>query len=86
VLSIVEVCVAKLARFSASDRGDIDAMIQAGQFTHELFVTRFQDAVTERTFDARADELHVYIERFHTVERDLFLCTAETEIELPSWV
>lgn len=85
VLGIVDVVVSKLARFSANDRSDIDAMISGGHVAHARFVERFRAAVDERIGDAREDQLPSIIDRFHTVERDMF-DVAETEIELPSWI
>lgn len=85
VLDVTDVVVSKLARFNADDRSDIDAMIEGGHVTHDQYVRRFRDAIDERSTDARADQLPKIIERFHTVERDMF-GVDETEIPLPSWV
>lgn len=85
VLDVVDVVVSKLARFSADDRSDIDAMIEAGHVLHQQYPERFRDAVDERSTDARSDQLPALVERFHTVERDMF-GVDETDIELPRWV
>lgn len=85
VLDVTDVVVSKLARFNADDRSDIDAMIEGGHVTHEHYVRRFRDAVDERSTDARADQLPLFVERFHTVERDMF-GVEETEIPLASWI
>ena len=77
--------MSKLARFHADDRQDIDEMIQRGLVSHTRLHERFVDAVKERSMDARADQLPDYIDRFHTVERDMF-GTEESEIELASWI
>jgi hypothetical protein len=84
-LDVVDVVVSKLARFHADDRGDIDAMVKRGLVPHARFVSRFRDAVDERSTDARADQLPTYVERFHTVERDM-IGVDETPIHLPSWI
>lgn len=85
VLDVIDVVVSKLARFSADDRHDIDAMVQRKLVPHASFVSRFRDAVDERSTDARADQLPEYVERFHVVERDM-IGIEETEIELPRWI
>ncbi|MBP9085183.1 MAG: hypothetical protein KBG15_03655 [Kofleriaceae bacterium] len=84
-LDITDVEVSKLARFHADDRQDIDEMVQRGLVSHTRLYERFVDAVHERSMDARADQLPAYVDRFHTVERDMF-GTEESEIELPSWI
>ena len=84
-LGVTDVCVSKLARFTANDRSDIDAMIRASHISHHQFVTRFRDALDERSTDARADQLPAIVERLHTVERDMF-GVGETDIRLPSWI
>jgi len=84
-LDVVDVVISKLLRFNASDREDIEAMIDRQHVPHELFVERFRSAVAELAHDARASELPACVLNFHEIERDIFV-TDETEIELPSWV
>jgi hypothetical protein len=85
VLDVVDVVVSKLARFSAEDRSDIDAMIQRGHVPADQLTVRFRDAVDEWSGDARANQLPAFVERFHTVERDM-LGVEETDIALPGWI
>ncbi|MBA2544360.1 MAG: hypothetical protein H0V17_32255 [Deltaproteobacteria bacterium] len=85
VLDVVDVVVSKIARFDATDRSDIDAMIRKGLVDHAVFIERFRDAVDERSGAASADQLPKYVERLHTIERDMF-GEDETDIELPSWI
>lgn len=84
VLSVADVSVSKLKRFSASDISDIDAMISRGHLDHRKFVERFRAAADVFLYDARASELPGYIANLHRVERDMF-GVEPTEIELPSW-
>jgi hypothetical protein len=85
VLDTVDVVVSKLKRFSASDIGDIQAMIDLGKVDHGDLVSRFRDAVDLFTLDAQADDLPVIVRHFHRVERDYF-GVKPTEIELPDWI
>jgi hypothetical protein len=84
VLDVVDVVVAKLKRFHAADRSDIDAMVKKGLVPHQRLVARFRDAVDYYAFDARAADLPNYVTNLHVVERD-FLSVAETDVELPEW-
>jgi hypothetical protein len=77
--------VSKLARFSANDRSDIDAMIERDLVAHEQLIDRFRLAVDAVSGDARAEDLPKYVRSLHAVERDLLL-VPETEIALPSWI
>jgi hypothetical protein len=84
VLDVVDVVVAKLKRFHAADRGDIDAMVKEGLVPHQRLVVRFRAAVDYFSGDARAPDLANYVANLHVVERD-FLGVAETDVELPEW-
>jgi len=84
-LDIVDVVVSKLKRFSASDLGDIAAMIERGHVAHGDLVARFLAAVDMFAYDARGDDLPGVIDNLHRVERDL-LGVDETSIALPSWI
>jgi len=84
VLDVVDVVVAKLKRFHAADRGDIDAMVKEGLVPHERLVARFRAAVDYFSGDARASDLPKYVTNLHVVERD-YLGAAETDVELPEW-
>jgi hypothetical protein len=84
VLDVLDVVVAKLKRFHANDRDDIDAMVKKGLVPHERLVTRFRDAVDYYSGDARVVDLPKYVRNLHVVERD-FLGVSETDIELPEW-
>ncbi len=84
VLDVVDVVVAKLKRFHAGDRDDVDAMVKKGLVPHQQLVSRFRDAVDYYSCDARVADLPRYVSNLHVVERD-FLGEAETDIELPEW-
>jgi hypothetical protein len=84
VLDVVDVVVAKLKRFHAADRSDIDAMVKKGLVAHARLVARFRDAVDYFSCDARASDLPKYVASLHVVERD-YLDVAETDVELPEW-
>jgi hypothetical protein len=85
VLDVVDVVVAKLKRFHANDRSDIEAMVERDLVHHEALLARFRSAVDSYAADARADDLPRYVKNLHVVERD-FLGVGETEIELPGWI
>jgi len=85
VLSIVDVVVSKLKRFSANDISDIEAMIAQDLVPHDMLIERFNLAVNMAAYDARAEDLYKYVENLHQVERDM-LTVPESNIELPSWV
>jgi hypothetical protein len=82
VLDVVDVVVAKLKRFNANDRSDIEAMIEKELVPHDRLVARFREAVDYYSGDARADDLPKYVRNLHTVERDV-LGVPETEIGYP---
>jgi hypothetical protein len=84
-LDIVDVVVSKLARFSANDVQDIDAMIAQGLVPHSALIERFRAAVESYEMDARADRLTRYIARLHQIERDQF-GLPPTNIEIPAGV
>ncbi len=85
VLDVVDVVVAKLKRFHANDRSDIEAMVERDLVPHDALVQRFRAAADVFAYDARADDLPTYVRHFHVVERD-FLGVEETAIELPGWI
>lgn len=85
VLDVVDVVVAKLKRFHANDRSDIEAMVERDLVPHSVLVERFRAAADVFAYDARADDLSEYVSHLHVVERDL-LGVDETEIELPGWI
>lgn len=60
-------------------------MVQRGVVSHARLYERFVGAVYERSMDARADQLPDYVDRFHSVERDMY-GTEELEIERPSCI
>jgi hypothetical protein len=83
-MSVVDVVVSKLARFSANDRSDIDAMIGRELIAHDDVVSCFQQAVEFR-MELTSDEFERYVKHLHAVERDMF-DVAETQLEEPSWL
>jgi hypothetical protein len=85
VLDIVDVVVAKLKRFHANDRSDIEAMVERDLVPHGRLVARFEEAVDYFVCDARAEDLPKYVRNQHAVERD-FLGVEETDVELPGWI
>lgn len=85
VLDVVDVVVAKLKRFHANDRSDIEAMVERDLVHHGALLARFRSAVDSYAADGRADDLPRYVKNLHVVERD-FLGVGETEIELPEWI
>jgi hypothetical protein len=85
VLDVVDVVVAKVKRFHANDRSDIEAMVERDLVPHSALVERFRAAVDIFACDARADDLPRYVRHLDVVERD-FLGVEETEIELPRWI
>jgi hypothetical protein len=85
VLDVIDVVVSKLKRFHASDRADVQAMIDRDLVPHDRLVTRFRSAVDVFSGDARAEELPRYVRNLHRVERDM-LGAAASAIELPGWI
>ena len=85
VLEVVDVVVSKLKPFRASDRGDIDEMVQLGLVPHDRLIERFEAAVDWFSGDARAEDLPRFVRNLHFVETNS-LFVDETNIELPSWV
>lgn len=85
VLSVIDVVVSKLKRFSPNDIGDIEAMMELGLVPHDALVERFKLAVDIFAYDARAEELPKYIANLNRVERDMF-AVPESEIDFPNWV
>jgi hypothetical protein len=84
VLSVVDVVVSKLKRFSAGDQEDVRAMIELGLVPHDHLLERFRSAVSAYELDARAGrDLPRCVANLHRAERDL-LGTRETEISLPA--
>jgi hypothetical protein len=84
-LDVVDVVIAKLARFHSTDRDDIAAMESRGCIDHDVLIERFHSAVERVWHDARADDLPRIIRGLHWIERDL-LCVPETYIDFPPWV
>lgn len=84
VLDVVDVVVSKLKRFSASDSGDIAAMVDLDLVSHEALLSRFRSAL-DFAMDFRADQVGRYIRNLNRVERD-YLAVEETEFELPGYV
>ncbi len=85
VMDVVDVVVSKIKRFGADDVSDIRAMVERKKVPHAKLVERFKSAMGIYEFDARADELPLYIKNLNVVERD-FMMVAESEIELPGWL
>jgi hypothetical protein len=85
VLDVVDVVVSKLARFSANDVRDIEAMVERDLVPPTQLVERFRAATDYLLGDAREQNLPTYVRNLHRVERDL-LGVDETQIELPSWI
>jgi hypothetical protein len=84
-LDIVDVVVSKLARFSAIDVSDIEAMVSRDLVPHDKLIERFRAAMNGFEMDARADRLPRFIERLHEVERDIFGIEC-TNIEIPAGI
>lgn len=87
VLDVVDVVVvvSKLKRFHASDRADVQAMIDRDLVPHARLIARFRSAVDVFSGDARAEELPRNVRNLHRVERDM-LGAAASAIELPGWI
>jgi hypothetical protein len=85
VLDVVDVSVAKLARFHRADQEDIAAMVERGLVTPGALLDRFRSAVDRWSLDARAEDLPRIRRNFHRVQRDV-LFVDEAEVELPAWV
>jgi hypothetical protein len=83
-MSVVDVVIGKLARFNASDRSDIDAMVERDLIAHRDVVSCFREAIDFK-MDLMAGEFTEYVRHVHTVERDMF-DVAETEFDEPSWL
>ncbi len=84
-LDVVDVAVAKLARFHKFDQIDIAAMAERELIDPCRFTARFRSAVQRLWHDARADTLPRIVRHFHQVQRDeLFI--PESSIDLPPWV
>jgi hypothetical protein len=84
-LDVTDVVVSKLKRFSASDVGDVRAMVEKDLVDRRRLVERFRLAVDTYLMDARAADLPRYIRNLNAVERD-YLQEDETEIDLPDWI
>ena len=56
VLSVADVCVSKLKRFSASDQGDIEAMANYGALDPDEFLDRFRNAIDANSMSAVAGD------------------------------
>lgn len=85
VLDVVDVVIAKLARFHKTDRDDIAAMAERDLIDPQQFAERFQSAVQRWWHDSRADDLPEIVRNFHQVQSDeLFVWPSR--VELPPWV
>jgi len=85
VLDVVDVVIAKLARFHKTDRDDIAAMAERDLIEPRRFAERFQSAVRGWWHDSRADDLPRIVRNFHQVQSDeLFVWPSR--VELPPWV
>lgn len=82
VLDVVDVVVSKLTRYSPSDRGDIQAMVERDHIDPGRLVERFGAAIDAFAMDARIDDVPRYIRNLNEVQRD-FLQVPETVFELP---
>ncbi len=85
VLDVVDVVVAKLARFHGADRDDIAAMAARDLVDPDRFVARFRSAVATWAMVSRADDLPRIVRNFHRVQRDELFVDA-SPVELPGWV
>jgi Nucleotidyltransferase of unknown function (DUF6036) len=84
VLDIVDVVVSKLKPFRASDRQDIDEMIEAGRVPHDQLIERFEAAFDRFIYDARVSDLPAYVANLNAVEEDSY-GVAPTPLETPDW-
>lgn len=84
-LDVVDVVVSKIKTFRPQDVDDIRAMVERDLVPPDKLVQRFQAAVNRWDLDARAEELPLYIQNLHTVQRDMLL-VKETPIDLPRWL
>ena len=85
VLDVIDVVIAKLARFHKTDRDDIAAMAERDLIEPQRFAERFQSAVQRWWHDSRADDLPRIVRNFHQVQSDeLFVWPSR--VELPPWV
>ena len=84
-LDVVDVAIAKLARFHKTDRDDIAAMVERDLIEPERFAKRFNSAVQRWWHDARADELPEIVRNFHQVQTDE-LFVRPSHVALPAWV
>lgn len=85
VLDVVDVCVAKLARFHRTDHDDIAAMVERGLVNPDRLIARFRSAAERWHFDARGEDLPRIVANLHRVQRDE-LGVEESEIDLPDWL
>lgn len=81
VLDVLDVAVSKLARFKASDVGDIRAVVELGLISHTAFVARFRDVLVAHCLDARREDFPKYLRNLNTIERDFFH-VEETAIDI----
>jgi hypothetical protein len=81
VMDIQDVCITKLKRFNANDQADLAAMVNLGKLSHARFLERFLSAIDHCRGQAFSDDYPRYVERFHQVERDVFL-VAESTLDL----
>lgn len=81
VMDITDACVTKLKRFNGNDQADLAAMVRLGKLDHAPFLGRFLSAIDHCRGQAFSDDYPKIVERFHQVERDVFLMP-ETHIDL----
>lgn len=81
VMDITDACVTKLKRFNGNDQADLAAMVQLQKLDHDQFLNRFLSAIDHCRGQAFADDYPRIVERFHQVERDIFLMP-ETPVDL----
>jgi len=82
LLSVADVIVSKLKRWSGNDRDDVRAMIEGGHVEQAHLAQRFREVVDRYTFDARADLLPTMAARLNRAEEEWFAAAA-TSFELP---
>lgn len=62
-----------------------EAMVRLGLVEQAELVDRFRLAADALLLDARCEDLPVYVQRLHQVERDM-LGEEPTHIDLPPWI
>ncbi len=85
-LDVVDVAVAKLARYNLNDRGDIRAMADLDLVDPDYFLERFRSAVDVWSIEARGDDLPKIVRHFRRVWLDDLFQLSAPEIILPDWI